>query len=40
MIVKTYNREGFLCLYGHPSIGFFVLNPKLSDLAILCKFGL
>ena len=21
-------------------IGFFVLNPKLSDLAILCKFGL
>ena len=28
-----------LFLISH-TFGFFILNPKLSDLAILCKFGL
>ena len=28
------------CYVKIPLFGFFVLNPKLSDLAILCKFRL
>ena len=30
----------FITLDLIPSIGVFILNPILSDLAILCKFGL
>ena len=33
-------RRGYLSKHVPHSIGFFVLNPILSDLAMLCKLGL
>ena len=40
MLYSNYKCVTFKCLGMKQAFGFFVLNPILSDLSILCKLGL